>query len=76
MNPNKMSWLIVAAVVLIACMMYDGRTAGEEKSAPKLTKWEYTVNRGTLDEWNKLGSEGWELVATWGEHGTFKRPKQ
>lgn len=26
-------------------------------------KWEYCIKMFDLDKWNKLGAEGWELVA-------------
>jgi hypothetical protein len=67
----------VSVVVLIACVVADrGQSAGDEKLPAAITKWEYTSTREGIEDWNRLGKEGWELVDTQDTAGFFKRPKR
>jgi hypothetical protein len=72
----------IAAVFLVGCAVGGGASQlvvpkASAQQAATLTKWEYhcTAER-SVDDVNKLGPEGWEMV---GMNGPallcFKRPK-
>jgi hypothetical protein len=81
---------VVLGVVLLATRFSREPVSAQEKPVPRLEKWEYKIvlpdngpdndPRANQVEFNKLGTEGWELcVAHIGnrpEYCIFKRPKR
>jgi hypothetical protein len=57
--------LACIVVGLILSGLSKNESSGQVKEEkPVRTKWEYKVQTNLTDEqWNKLGQEGWELVA-------------
>jgi hypothetical protein len=77
---NKLYWWMV--LVLLLCLVgWTGYAQGQRSNSMKQT-WEYqviTANPNQLmSQMNKLGAEGWELVAVSGDGPVFaylKRPQ-
>lgn len=83
--------LVYLALVLALGMVISAQVFFQSSSAKDRTVWEYTKvfasvagnGNGAIESFNKLGAEGWELVAIehptekWGDgyYYVFKRPK-
>jgi len=85
---SRIQWTgFLAFVVAAALLVSSWRLAAQDGAAPKPDRWEYkhvlfltgvSYDRETtkLDEFDKLGAEGWELVAVSVEKvAYFKRRK-
>jgi hypothetical protein len=79
------AWAVCLACVSLGFILFSlsqPQLTGQEKGREQaLVKWEYRSVAASDEQYNQLGSEGWELVAfqSRGNAGTyahFKRPKR
>lgn len=61
--------------------LQDAKDASTERDANPETQWEYKARNlakvpgvATEDDFNRLGQQGWELVAVAQDYAIFKRP--
>jgi len=77
-----MACLACVAVGFFLASLSQSQLTGEEKDKePALVKWEYKYIVHSEERFNKLGNDGWELVAfedrgKTGTYAHFKRPKR